>query len=348
MRRLECEHLVVGGGLLGLAVADHLLRRGARGVQVFERRGAPNAGRPGEPGVVLRSGHPLLGEFEARGRTLLESPQDVLGVELPFRRAGSLRIPADLPIPPGCERLGEDQLAARFPGLVVGAEAARFAPSDGTLETLPLIAALHARLRAQGGRLVVDAEVLDLREEEDAVAFTASGRSGRAGRVHLAAGADNLRMLPALGCRHHWGIEVVHTFHLATPRESGAALWIPAARAALAPLGEGTWELEIAVDVAGGPRAAEPSVDWTLLERFRSEHGERIPWLAETQVRRARVLPRLAFVAEETVLVSRLGRIAAGGAFGAHGLALHSAVAEAMAERALAPLEAAGGVLEES
>jgi len=343
---LACEHLVVGGGLLGLSTADHLLRRGARGVHLLERRGGPNAGRPGEPGVVLRSGHPSLAEIEARGRTLLESPEEVLGVDLPFRRAGSLRIPADLPIPPGCEHLAEEQLAARFPGLLAPGAAARFAPSDGTLETLPLLAALHARLRAQGGRLVVDAELLELREEEDAVHFTAAGRSGRAGRVHLAAGAENLRFLPALGCRHHWRSEVVHTFHLFTPRESGAALWLPESRAALAPLGGGEWELEIAVDAEPGARG-EPSVDWTLLERFRGEHAGPIPWLGETQVRRARVLPRLAFAPEETILVSRLGRIAAAGAFGVHGLALHSAVAEAMAERALAPLAAAGGMLEE-
>jgi len=343
---LWCEHLVVGGGLLGLATADHLLRRGARSVHLIERRGGPNAGRPGEPGAVIQSGLAPLAELEARARTLLESPEEVLGVELPFRRAGSLRIPAAEPTPPGCEWLAEEQLAARFPGLLAPGLDARFTPSDGTIETLPILAALHGRLRAQGGRLVVDAELLELREDEDSVHFTAAGRSGRAGRVHLAAGAENLRFLPALGARHGWRSEVVHAFQLLGARSSGAALWLPEARAALAPLGGGVWELEIAVDVAPGARG-EPSVDWTLLERFRIEQGERIPWLRDTQVRRARVLPRLAFAPEETLLVSRLGRIVAAGAFGVHGLALHSAVAEMVAERGLAPLSEAGGLLEE-
>ncbi len=344
VKPFECEHFVVGAGLLGLATADHLLRRGARGVWVAERGGALSAGRPGRSGAVIRDGHPALTALEDRGRVLLEGGREYLDEELPFLRCGSLRIPADEATPPGCERLVPSEVAERFPWELTPSTDARFSPADGAIETLPIISALHARIRAQGGRLLLDTEVLELREAEDGVHVTAQGRAGRAARVHLAAGADNPRFLDSLGVRHDWRVEIVHSFELATAQEGGTVVWLPESRATLTPIGASEWELELAVD---GELGGDCAVDWTLLEKFRRAEADRFPWIVNGGVRRGRALPRLACDPAGVVLGSRAGRIAAAGAFGPHGLGLFSSVGEQLAERGLAPLASVGALLEE-
>mgnify|MGYP002638784531 CR=1 FL=1 len=349
MKSLECEHLVVGAGLLGLATADHLLRRGATGVLVVERAGSTNGGRPGEVGALVRQGGLDHDALEERGRLLLAAGEEYLDVDYlregaGYRRVGSLRIPSEDALPFESERLTVTQLEERYPELVTGEQGARFFAEDGTLDTLPLLSAFYSRVRGQSARFLFDAELGDFDEQGETVRFTAGGRSGSASRVYLTAGAENLRMLPALGCRHEWCLEQVHSFRITTPTTSGPVIWLPERRTLLLPLDEREWEVEVAVD---GRLGVEAAVDWTLLEAMRREEGARFPWLLESEVKRARVLPRLAFDATDPVLVSRGGRIAVAGAFGTHGLGLFPAVAECLAARGLAPLAESGGLLEE-
>jgi len=299
---------------------------------------------------VLTQGAPEVTAVERRGRDLLESGPEYFG-DPPggwsYRRVGSLRIPPEEQIPPGCERIDRSAVEARFPGEVDGGCRARFCPADGAIDPLALGAALHGRVRAQGGRVILDAELLELREEEDGVSFTSAARSGRAARVSLTAGVGILRFLPALGVRHRWVTEVVHRFRLSSGQEEGALLWFPERGTVLTPLGRGEWELEVAVPSDGSPEE-DPTVDWTRLERSREELVEVVPWLSSIEVRRGRAVRRLAFDPEVPLLDSRQGRISAGGAFGPHGIGLFPAVGEQLAERALAPLGEAGGILEEA
>jgi sarcosine oxidase len=126
------EFVVVGGGLLGLSAARALAKRG-REVVVLEQAeiGHPGAGSKGscrifrfgygDPGYVtaVRQARGLWGELEADcGEQLLfPTPQLTFGPRLAavreaMRTAGT-----------ACELLPAAEVAARFPGIVVGGQA---------------------------------------------------------------------------------------------------------------------------------------------------------------------------------------------------------------------------------
>ncbi len=345
---LDCEHLVVGAGLLGLATADHLLRRGAQGVLVLERAGSPNGGRPGLGQAILRNGDQAIADLEEQGRLYLESGHDYLDSFLEstavIRRVGSLRYPADLPNSKETEILSPEEISMRFEDQFDLEESVRFCPRDGSLDTLPWISALYARVRAHGGRFLFDHECTALKESEKGVHFTASGRSGIAQRASLASGVRGLRMLESLGIRHSWHAELVHTFQLRTSYASGPVLWLPSLRTAMFPTSQGEWTLEIASDMTS---SEELPVDWALLEEFRGQQGDSIRFLSDSEVRRAHAYPRLALSSSQMILKSREGRVAVSGPFGPHALSLFSSAGELLAKHALQPLSDVGGILEE-
>ncbi len=348
MSSLDCDHLVIGAGLLGLATADHLLRRGAHGVLVLERAGSPNGGRPGLGQAILRNGDRAIASLEERGLLYLESGHDYLDNFLDskavIRRVGSLRFPAENPEPKDTEILSPEEISVRFDDQFDLKDRVRFCRRDGSLDTLPWISALYSRVRAFGGRFLFDHECTTLKESDDGVHFTASGRSGVAQRACLASGVRGLRMLESLGIRHSWYPELVHTFQLRTSYASGPALWIPSLRTALFPTSQGEWTLEIAGDMKD---SEELPVDWALLEEFRAQQGDSIRFLSESEVRRAHAYPRLALSASQMILKSREGRVAVSGPFGPHALTLFSSAGELLAEHALQPLSEVGGLLED-
>jgi len=354
VRPLVCEHLVVGAGLLGLATADHLLRRGADSVLVVERRSSPNGGRPGEVGAILRCTAPALTEAEERGRLLLTSGADYLDHDFlsegsGYRRLGSIGETSHPSAGTAFEELTGEQAAERFPGLLSAEFSGRFHAEDGTLDTMGLLTALHARVRAQGGRVLFDAELQQLTEEEGTVRFQAGVRSGRAGRVLLAAGPRNPRLLELVGVRADWALEEVHSFRVGTPEIPGPVIRLEeppggSPRGVLLPRALREWDLEVSRPQSGDE---EPTVDWSLLEALREEWGGRLPWLRDSDVRKARAHSRLALDPREPILTSRGGRTLAGGAFGAHGLSLFPAVAEQLAERALGEVDPLAGILED-
>ena len=348
MLPIDASTVVVGAGLLGLATADHLLRRGAERVLILERAGSPNAGKPGAVRPILRQGSLDRDAPETRGRLLLASGEEYLDTDYlregdGLRRTGSLRVPAEDAVPFEAERLSPEEVESRLPGLVLAPEGGRFSPGDGTIDTLPLLSALYDRVRQQGARFLFDAELLSLREEGQKVHFSAGGRSGAGERLILTAGDRSLPFLENLGCRHPWKREAVHTFAVERNERTGPILWFPDRGAVLSPCPDGVWQISIAVEATVGETL---TVDWTLLEDFRREEGDRIPWLAGAAVRRARVESRLADDLGDPIVVSRGGRVLAAGALGAHGIGLFPAISELVADRALRSDEG-GGILED-
>ena len=348
MLPIEASTVVVGAGLLGLATADHLLRRGEERVLLLERAGSPNAGRPGAVWPILRQGSLDRDDAENRGRLLLASGDEYLDTyDLRegdgLRRIGSLRIPAEDAVPFEAERLTAEEVASRLPALVEAPDGARFSPGDGTIDTLPLLSALYDRVRQQGARFLFDAELLTVREEGDRVHFTAGARSGSAERLLLTAGDRSLPFLETLGCRHPWRREAVHSFTVEREDRTGPVVWLPERRAVIFPLPDGVWEVAIAIDA---PSSADLTVDWTLLEALRRDEAERVPWLSAAPVRRARVEARLGDDLGDPIVTSRGGKILAAGAMGDHGIGLFPAISETLVERALASGDE-GGILED-
>lgn len=200
MRIVHARHLVIGGGLLGLATADHLLRRGAEGVVIVEAGRALGNLRPERPGVVLSTGRSQDADLEARNRVLLEEWPSYLEVDPTYRRSGSFQLPRVTSPPPGWEELDGRELAQRLgrgdaaPVESAGAafeRGAHFVPGDGVVDVEVIVSALHDQIRRRGGRVVSESFVTRVRRD-DGIHFEAGQRGGRAEKVYLAAGAGNL------------------------------------------------------------------------------------------------------------------------------------------------------------
>ncbi|HWC89630.1 MAG TPA: FAD-dependent oxidoreductase, partial [Pirellulales bacterium] len=91
MNQSRFDDIVVGAGVLGLAHAYHLARRGRR-VAVFERSPAAAGASVRNFGMLWPIGQPL-GPLRALARRSLEIWLDVLGeAGLPYEQCGSLHL----------------------------------------------------------------------------------------------------------------------------------------------------------------------------------------------------------------------------------------------------------------
>lgn len=354
MREIIAEHLVVGGGLLGLSVADHLLRRGAESVAILEAtHEAPPHKVMGDPGLVLRTGSPEYRPLEDRALLLLEEWQDYLGVDPGHARTGSLLFPRGdeethgpasaetLESYPGWESVEEQDVA--------------FSVDDGLLDPVELISALHWQVRRRGGQLFFDCELGQLAEEGAEFSFVAGSRGGKARRLYftdVSAGWQPLREmgLPSVAHPVTW-----HCFEFDAPpgersivrfRREGevdAGILEDPAGGDAAPLrddaivvdhGDGQMDLVCRGDTPSTPRDAP--VDWNVLERFRAEWGARVPTVAEGAVRRGHARNRLDLRDDAPgILRFADGRILAAGGFGIHEVLLGLSVGERLAEEGL-------------
>ncbi len=223
MRNLDADHLIAGAGLLGLALADHLLRRGAKRVVVLEKgTDAPPRGQ-GVRGIVLGTGLPCYREMEARGILLLEEWRDYLEADPRFLRCGSVSLPSLLESPGG-ERLAGAALAERAPLLAAGAvEDAVFAPADGIVDLGCVRSALLSQVRRRGGHLVVNCALESIAVEDGTLRYAAATRAGSAGRIYLAAGAGNRKLWRDLA-RATLPASAWHTFTLQVPAGGSASI----------------------------------------------------------------------------------------------------------------------------
>lgn len=286
METLHIDHLIVGGGLLGLATADQILRRGGGSVLVVEAEPAPNRRGLGGGGVVLRTGLDAYRAIEDRALFLLEEWPDYLGVD-----------PDYSPLPQRSVRDGDVP-----------------PQNSGFVDVVRLLSALHEHVRGRGARVIFDAQLEKLERTGEGWSFRAAGRSGTAGQVYFTGAATDLRWLRELELAPPTALSYWHEFHLVHVPEHAEirAVEVPRPEPEIVGL---TLELDMDPDDTDPDTTAadvqricwvqdgcgegrllvegeettsidNPTVDWSELERCRQELAESIPELAGASVRR--------------------------------------------------------------
>ncbi|MDP2317046.1 MAG: glycine oxidase ThiO [Pseudomonadota bacterium] len=196
--------VIVGGGLLGCAVALEIARRGMP-VEVLERAIVGAEASSAAAGI-------LAPRMEAHGREPLRSigveslalyPEWVagLGADVGLTRTGLLKVvrPGDAPDAPDVEARWLDADAVRFvePGLAPDVLGAWLLENEATLDPRKLVPAVHAAAQAAGARFRVGEEVASA----DPGGVTLVNGERVEGRVVVCAGAwtakvPGLRPLP--------------------------------------------------------------------------------------------------------------------------------------------------------
>jgi L-2-hydroxyglutarate oxidase LhgO len=181
---------VVGGGILGLAVARELVRRrpGTR-VTVLEKEDRLAAHQTGHNSGVVHAGiyyrpGSLKAQLCTRGRLLLEEYVDQHAI--PYRRCGKLVVAVDPAEMARFDALEKTATENGVPGLrrLQGAEitavephafgiAALHSPATGIVDYVAVAEAMAAEVRAAGGEVLLGAAVTGVERVAGGVAVTA-------------------------------------------------------------------------------------------------------------------------------------------------------------------------------
>ncbi|WP_244851730.1 FAD-binding oxidoreductase [Caballeronia sp. SL2Y3] len=222
MTSVSPDVLVLGGGLVGSAVAYGLAREGARVTVLDEDDGGFRASR-GNFGLVWIQGKGYgLSPYArwsrssaARWPALAESLHDESGVDVALRQPGGFHfcfndaeladrekrlstLQAELGDYP-YQMLTAAEVRERIPQIGPKVIGASYTPMDGHVNPLKLLRGLHASMQARGVRLVSAERAERIVPERNG--FVVHGRRGtyRAGRVVLAAGLGNRTLAPFVG-----------------------------------------------------------------------------------------------------------------------------------------------------
>jgi glycine/D-amino acid oxidase-like deaminating enzyme len=219
----ECDIAVIGGGVVGMAVAFGLVRRGRRVIVFDEGDRAFRASR-GNFGLVWvqGKGDGLLDYAAWTRRAAALWPgmatdlQKETGVDVQLAQPGGLYIcldedelsaradtlaamrrgfDGDYPF----EVLDHRALAALVPDIGPGVAGATYCPEDGHVNPLRLLQALHDAVARRGGRLINGATVSAIDHSAGAFTITTGAGSWSAGKVVLAAGLGNSHLAPMVG-----------------------------------------------------------------------------------------------------------------------------------------------------
>jgi glycine/D-amino acid oxidase-like deaminating enzyme len=214
MEATEREVAVVGGGIVGSAIALHLADLGARPVLV-------DAGPPGSSASALSFasisafGKDPVSYYElaCAGMGSWRRWADRLGGQVGFRRGGELRWERDLdegrmlasrvrraqargyPV----RLISEARLRELLPGAALEpVSAACHAPADAQVDVPRVLAACRAALPRAGGQLV-SGHRARVRLDEEGVRLEVDGAVLRPATVVLAAGAESLAVAAEVG-----------------------------------------------------------------------------------------------------------------------------------------------------
>jgi len=216
--------IVVGGGLVGSAVAYGLAREGARVTVLDEDDGGLRASR-GNFGLVWIQGKGYgLSPYARWSRSsatrwpqfaealLHESGVDVAlkqpgGFHFCFtdeelaeraRRLGTLRAElGDYPY----QMLDAADVRARIPQIGSAVIGASYSPMDGHVNPLKLLRALHTAMQARGVRLVSAERAQRIEPQGHGLVVHGKRGSYRAAKVVLAAGLGNRTLAPFVGLK---------------------------------------------------------------------------------------------------------------------------------------------------
>ncbi len=178
MQALDLDHLIIGTTLVGMTLADQLLKRGARRLMLVDSEPRLAALRGSETGWIIRGGGDAE-EIEARGAAMLENWGEHWDSDPGFERLGSRWIGPDPDSP------------TTFPG-------------DGVLNRTQLVSTLNGQIRKRGARIALESEVNRLEVREGVWHFQLPQRSGRARRLYLAGGRDTPRLARTLEIGLGW------------------------------------------------------------------------------------------------------------------------------------------------
>ncbi len=214
--------LVLGGGLVGSAVAWGLAREGAQVTVLDQDDGAFRASR-GNFGLVWIQGKGYgLSPYARWSRSsatrwpaLAAALLDETGIDVALRQPGGFHFCfSDDDLAARAKRLGTLQrelgdypyqlldareVRERLPQIGPDVIGASYTPMDGHVNPLKLLRALHTGMQRRGVKLVNNEEAL--RITPDSGGFAVQGKRGtyRAARVVLAAGLGNRALAPHVG-----------------------------------------------------------------------------------------------------------------------------------------------------
>jgi (S)-2-hydroxyglutarate dehydrogenase len=212
----ECDLVVVGGGILGLAVARELAsRHPARSVAVLERAPEVATGQTGRNSGVIHAGiYYVPGSLKARmcvaGARDLYAYCEEHGV--PFERCGKVivaRNEAELPRldelerrgrengVPGLRRMSGDELREIEPHC--RGVAALHSPYTGIIDFAAVARSLARDLEADGVPVVTSCDVNGVEQRARRIAFLHSGGETHARFAVFCAGAGSDRLAVATG-----------------------------------------------------------------------------------------------------------------------------------------------------
>lgn len=219
------EYVVIGGGIVGAAVAYGLAKAGEKVLLLDEGDIAFRAAR-GNFGNVWVQGKggtsPAYADLTRRAANdwaaFARELEDCTGQDLHFRRPGAFyicftpeelqrraetmaRIEASASVESPFEVLQRPELARRLPEIGKEVAGATFCPSDGTANPLYLLRALISATVLLGGRYLSRHAALALRADGQGFAIETQAGIVHAGKVVLAAGLGNERLAPQLGMR---------------------------------------------------------------------------------------------------------------------------------------------------
>ena len=327
MRELSAQHLIIGSGLVGLAVADRLLAAGHSGIVLVDK--APTAGlsKSAARDVLLTTGDPSLLELERVGLEYLHAWNETLGEDPRFRRCGSISHPIFLESD-DATTLDAETVTQRVPYLRIDeGDVAIFHPEDGVVDSTRITTALAASVRERGAHFAYATEVGALIDDPEArrVRFESSHRHGEAETVYVAAGLGTPRILEAMGVEFDGRATCWNTFELDAEPHPPAVLRLEDVGGLVTSDGHGRLTLVLPdPDATSGP----PRVRWDLLESFRRDHADRFPELSAARVRRGSAETRWDL--GEPYREHFDGRVRIAGAFGLHSLPIAFGVAARM------------------
>lgn len=222
---LETEVAVVGGGIVGAALAYGIARTGARVTVLDEGDLAFRASRGNFALVWVQDkglGMPAYATWSRASADLwpgfAAELREETGVDVAFERPGgfklclseqelavqrdellSLNAQPDMERPHEFEVLTPEQTRRMLPGLGPAVVGALYSPLDGHVNSLRLFHALHVALGRRGVRYVPHCSVGSIAAERDGFSIRSRGSVLRAKRLVLAAGLSNARLAPMVG-----------------------------------------------------------------------------------------------------------------------------------------------------
>jgi glycine/D-amino acid oxidase-like deaminating enzyme len=220
----DCDVAIIGGGLVGSALAWGLARAGQRVAMLDEGDVAYRASRGNFALVWVQSkglGMPEYAAWSKRSSDLwtgfAAELEDATGLDVAYQRPGGFQLALserELEAQAGrlkslhnqpnmvrypYEVLDHDAVAKRLPQIGKEVVGGTYCPLDGHCNSLRLLRALHADLQRRGGVYLADHIVETIDHRDNFFRIVSRGGTIVAGKIVLAAGNGNARLAPLVG-----------------------------------------------------------------------------------------------------------------------------------------------------